>query len=98
GRVSALRMGYDASLDCRGMGRALLLRSIQDSFERGDTSYGLGQGDSRLAREVRTNTETSYRLSHAPLGSWRSQAVRLAGWARRLRTDSRSEVRESASA
>jgi CelD/BcsL family acetyltransferase involved in cellulose biosynthesis len=103
GRVSFLRMGYDPSLECRGLGRALLLRSIEDSFERGDESYDLGPGDSRLARELRTGTETSYRLTHAPFASWPSQAVRLAGWARRLRPEpgnpaSRNGVRKSASA
>jgi CelD/BcsL family acetyltransferase involved in cellulose biosynthesis len=97
-RVMSLRMGYDASLGSSGLGKALVLRSMQDCFERGDGSCDLGPGDSRLGRELRTNTETSYRLTHAPLGSWRSQALRLARWARRVRPESRSEFREPASA
>jgi CelD/BcsL family acetyltransferase involved in cellulose biosynthesis len=98
GRLTCLRTGYDESLDQSGLGKALMLRSMQDSFERGDESYDLGPGDSRLARELRTHTETSYQLTHTPLGSWRSQAVRLARWAKRGRRTAQSEIRSPASA
>jgi CelD/BcsL family acetyltransferase involved in cellulose biosynthesis len=98
GRLTALRIGYDASLDRGGFGRALLLRSLQDSFERGDTSYDLGPAESRLKRELRTHTETTYQLTYAPLGSWRSQAVRIARWASGGRSNAGVDRREPASA
>jgi CelD/BcsL family acetyltransferase involved in cellulose biosynthesis len=98
GRITCLRLGYDGSIGRRGLGKSLVLRSIQDSFERGDESYDLGLGGSQIARELRTHTETSYRLTHTPLGSWRSQAVRLARWARRVRPAVRRDIREPASA
>jgi CelD/BcsL family acetyltransferase involved in cellulose biosynthesis len=98
GRLTCLRIGYDSSLRSAGYGKALLLRSIQDSFERGDTSYDLGPGDSRLERELKTRTETSYRLTHVPIGSWRSQAVRWARWAKKWRPSAEHGFREPASA
>jgi CelD/BcsL family acetyltransferase involved in cellulose biosynthesis len=98
GRITSLRIGYDASFNYGGLGRALVLRSLQDSFERGDESYDLGPVDSQMKRQLRTHTESSYQLTHAPLGSWRSQAVRLARWARRERASSGAELREPASA
>jgi CelD/BcsL family acetyltransferase involved in cellulose biosynthesis len=98
GRLTSLRIGYDPSLACSGLGRALLLRSMQDSFERGDESYDLGPGDSRMKRELRTRTEASYQLTHVPLNSWRSQAIRLARWAKRVRPESRKRIQEAARA
>jgi hypothetical protein len=82
GRLTGLRTGYDPSLGRTGLGTALLLRSIEDSFERGDESYDLGPGDARFKQQLRTDTETSYRLSYWPLGSWRAQFTRLSRWAR----------------
>ena len=82
GRVTGLRMGYDPTVGCSGLGTALLVRTLEDSFTRGDASYDLGPGEARFKRQFRTRTETSYRLTYWPLGSWRSQAVRLAHWAR----------------
>jgi hypothetical protein len=32
---------------------------------------------------LRTNTEMSYQVTHAPVSSWRSQVVRLARWAKK---------------
>ena len=48
GRLTGLNIGYDASLGHAGVGTALMLRSIEDSFERGDLSYDLGPGESRF--------------------------------------------------
>jgi CelD/BcsL family acetyltransferase involved in cellulose biosynthesis len=98
GRLTGLRIGYDRALRAGGYGKLLLLRSIQDSFERGDTSYDLGPGNSRLARDLRTQTETSYRVTHVPMGSWRSQAVRWARWAKKWRPSAEHGFREPASA
>jgi len=82
GRLTGVRMGYDAAYG-RGLGSALMLRSIAESFARGDESYDLGPGEAPWKRSLRTHGEANYRLSYWPLGSFKSQAVRLAQWARR---------------
>ncbi len=87
GRLTGLRVGYDASLVQSGqvppgLGTALMLRSIEDSCERGDVSLDLGRGESLFKRSLRTHAEASYRMIYAPLGSWRSQAARLSQWAK----------------
>jgi CelD/BcsL family acetyltransferase involved in cellulose biosynthesis len=98
GRVVGLRMGYDPTLGYSGLGTALVLRSLEDSFNRGDASYDLGPGESRFKRHLRTRTETSYRLSYWPLGSWRSQAVRLTRWAKQRLRRPAAEIGKPASA
>ena len=85
GRLTAVRFGYDASLGRQGLGTALALRSIEDSFERGDVSLDLGPGETRFQRRLRTRSEASYRMTYVPLGSWRSQVVRFSRWAKRNR-------------
>ena len=98
GRVTGLRMGYDPALGHAGLGTALLVRSIEDSFTRGDASYDLGPGEFRFKRHLRTRSETSYRLTYWPLGSWRSQAVRLARWAKKRLQRPADEIGKPASA
>ena len=103
GRLTGLRIGYDASLEstwcCRpGLGTALMLRSIEDSFARGDVSLDLGAGETRFKRRLRTDSEASYRMVYAPLGSWRSQVVRLSRWARQRWRPAVAEVGKAASA
>ena len=98
GRLTCLRIGYDPALRSGGHGKALLLQSIQDGFDRGDHSYDLGPGDSRLERELRTDTEKSYQLTHTPIGSWRSQAVRWARWAKKWRPSAEHGFRDPAPA
>lgn len=97
GRLTGLRIGYDASLGRSGPGRpgwgtALMLSSIEDSCQRGDVSLDLGPGETPFKRRLRTHTEASYRLVYAPLDSWRSQAVRLSRWARRTFQSSIADV------
>jgi CelD/BcsL family acetyltransferase involved in cellulose biosynthesis len=88
GRLSGLRIGYDGSLDQTGLGTALVLRMIEDSFDRGDVALELGPGETRFKRTLRTHVEANFRLTYSPLSSWRSQAVRLSRWAsRRWATD-----------
>jgi CelD/BcsL family acetyltransferase involved in cellulose biosynthesis len=82
GRITALRTGYDASAGHDGVGSALVLKSIEDSIERGDESIDFGPGEREHKRRLRTRTESSYRLTYTPLGSWRSQAVRWGRWAK----------------
>lgn len=81
GRLSGVRVGYDASLDIDGLGTALLLRSIEDSCERGDVSLDLGPGEMEFKRRLRTRVEDTYRNTYAPLAAWRWQAGRLSRWA-----------------
>jgi CelD/BcsL family acetyltransferase involved in cellulose biosynthesis len=83
GRLTAVRFGYDASLGRQGLGTALALRSIEDSFERGDVSLDLGPGETQFQRRLRTDAETIYRMTYVPLNSWRSQMARLSRWATR---------------
>ncbi len=87
GRLTGLRVGYDAALEQSGPGRAglgsaLMLASIEDSCQRRDVSLDLGPGETPFKRRLRTHSEVSYRMIYAPLDSWRSQAVRLSRWAR----------------
>jgi len=98
GRLTGLRVGYDASLGQSGLGTALMLRSIEDSCERGDVSLDLGPGETPFKRRLRTHSEASYRMIYAPLASWRSQAVRFSRWARRRLGPAKSEVGKAASA
>jgi CelD/BcsL family acetyltransferase involved in cellulose biosynthesis len=81
GHVAALRTGYDASFG-GGTGSALLLKSVQDSCERGDRSIDFGPGDREHKRRLRTRTESTYRLTYTPISSWRSQTVRWTRWAK----------------
>jgi CelD/BcsL family acetyltransferase involved in cellulose biosynthesis len=83
GRLTAVRVGYDAAVGRSGLGTALVLRSLEDSFERGDTLLDLGSGESSFKRHLRTDTEATYRMTYTPLRSWRSQVARLSGWATR---------------
>lgn len=80
-RLTGIRVGYDPTLGIAGLGTALVLRSIEDSCERGDESLDLGAGETQFKKRVRTHSEPSYRVTYAPLASWRSQAARLSRWA-----------------
>lgn len=82
GRLTGVRMGFDAQFG-RGLGTALLLRSMEDSSSRGDEWYDLGPGDAPWKRSLRTDMEATYRLCYWPWTSWRSQAMRFSRWARR---------------
>jgi CelD/BcsL family acetyltransferase involved in cellulose biosynthesis len=97
-RLTALGIGYDASLARGGFGKALMLRALQDSFERGDESYDFGQGECPLKRDLRTTAETSYRLTFTSHGSWRSQMARLARLMSTARPRLRGESHERVSA
>ena len=83
GRISTLRMGYNPAFGDHGFGSALMLRSIQDGIARGDRFIDFGQGGGEHKRRLRTRTESTYRLTYTPLGSWRSQTVRWTRWAKK---------------
>ncbi len=85
GRLVGLRVGYDASAKCGGLGNALLLSTVASCCHHGDHAFDLGAGDWTFKRRLRTRTESSYRLTFTPLVSWRSQAVRLARWVKTRR-------------
>jgi hypothetical protein len=82
GNVIVLRADVDASND-NGIGSALMLQAIQDSCHRGDRTIDLGPGESEHKRQLRTRTESTYRITYTPMDSWRSQAVRFTRWAKR---------------
>lgn len=84
GKLAGVRVGYNPSIGISGLGTALVLRSIEDSCERGDVSLDLGAGETQFKKRLRTRFEANYRVTYSPLGSWRSQAVRLSRWAKRL--------------
>ncbi|MCA9240085.1 MAG: GNAT family N-acetyltransferase [Planctomycetales bacterium] len=82
GRVIGLRMGFDPEYHRAGVGAGLLALMLRDSCERGDQSLELGAGGQDFKRRLQTRTTESHTLTHTPLGSWRSQAVRLGRWIR----------------
>ena len=98
GRLTGLRLATMRRSVGRGSARALMLRSIEDSFERGDVSLDLGPGETLFKRVLRTHTEANYRIMYAPLASWRSQAVRLSRWAKRHWAPDEARVGKAASA
>ena len=88
GRVFGLRMGYDPAFSQQGVGKILMNRLIEDSFERNDQTLDLGIGDFAFKRRFRTEVETSYRYACYPWRSWRSQGVRFSRWMKqRLRSN-----------
>jgi CelD/BcsL family acetyltransferase involved in cellulose biosynthesis len=89
GRLYGFRIGYIPQFRPLGVGMGLLLGMIRDSFARGDVLFDLGDGDMPFKKIVRTEVAVGYRLTHSPLVSLRSQAVRLTQWAKRRK---RSEV------
>ncbi|MEM8865223.1 MAG: GNAT family N-acetyltransferase [Planctomycetota bacterium] len=80
GVVFGLRMGYRADFPNKGAGSTLVMMTVEDSFARGDRRFELGVGDQAYKHRIRTHEEFSHRLTHAPITSWRSQAVRLSRW------------------
>ncbi|MDZ4656020.1 MAG: GNAT family N-acetyltransferase [Bythopirellula sp.] len=82
GEVFGLRMGYDRAARELGVGKVLLARFIEDSFERGDRVLDLGIGEFDFKVRFRTDVEKSYRYSYYPWNAWRSQSVRMSQWLR----------------
>ena len=80
GTLFGLRMGFDPQFGKRGVGKVLMSRTIQDSFQRGDESIDLGVGDFKFKRQFRTGVETSYQYTCYPRFAWKSHGVRLSRW------------------
>jgi CelD/BcsL family acetyltransferase involved in cellulose biosynthesis len=93
GNVTALRTGFNSSND-NEICSALILQAIHDSCNRGDHTIDLGPGEQEIKRQLRTRTESTFRITYTPLASWRSQAVRLTRWAKR-RLPNRAEAAAS---
>ncbi len=81
GYIFGLRMGFDASATTQGAGTALVHRSIQDSFERGDQIYDLGTGYLESKRRWWNALVTTKRYTHYPALELKAQTLR---WGRRL--------------
>jgi len=77
-RVEVVRSGLH-SASPTALGSVLLQQIIQDGCRRGDRSLHLGPGDPNY---IGSRTEPTYRITYAPLDSWRSQTIRLARWAK----------------
>jgi CelD/BcsL family acetyltransferase involved in cellulose biosynthesis len=82
GEIFGLRMGYDREAREMGVGKVLLTRFIEDSFERGDRALDLGIGEFDFKVRFRTDIEMSYHYSYYPWNAWRSQSVRISQWLR----------------
>ncbi len=80
GDIFGLRMGYLSSMRQKGVGKILLARFIEDSFNRGDLFLDLGMGDYDFKARFRTDVVTSFRYSYCPWSAYRAQGVRLTQW------------------
>jgi len=87
GRVYGLRAGYDAAVSREGAGGALLVRAIEDGFERGDRLFDLGVGSLGGKRHLATRMVPIFRCSHYPLAVPRAQLVRLKRWTQQWLSD-----------
>lgn len=97
GGLFALRMGYHADHAKTGVGVALMMRTIEESCRQGDHRFELGVGDEAYKHRIRTTTEENWRVTHAPLTSWRSHAVRLGRWVKSRRAGKSKTVAAAAS-
>ncbi|HUT13792.1 MAG TPA: GNAT family N-acetyltransferase [Thermoguttaceae bacterium] len=86
-RVYGLRAGYDAAVFREGAGGALLVRTIEDGFERGDGLFDLGVGSLQGKRHLATRMVPIFRCSHYPLAVPRAQLVRLKRWTQQWLSD-----------
>jgi CelD/BcsL family acetyltransferase involved in cellulose biosynthesis len=80
GRIYGLRKGYEPELGCLGPGIVLQQMVLEDSFRRGDRSYDMGAGSLDSKRPWQTSLATSYRYTHFPLASPRTQLIRAKRW------------------
>jgi hypothetical protein len=81
GHITGLQTGAAGSTLAEPIA-TVLLHMIEDSRRRGDRVIDLGSaGDASIAR-LRTRTDSTYRITYTPAGSWRPYAVRLSRWAK----------------
>ncbi|MFV1966567.1 MAG: GNAT family N-acetyltransferase, partial [Pirellulaceae bacterium] len=77
GRLYGVRMGYDSEYSSLSPGSLLLVRSLKDSFARGDTRLDLATDPAAYKEKWRTGTRASYRYTYYAPASPRSQLLRL---------------------
>ena len=80
GQLFGLRMGFDPQFSRQGVGKVIMSRMIQDSFNRHDKTIDMGIGDFQFKRRFRTDVETNNRYTCYSWLAWRSQGVRLTRW------------------
>jgi len=80
GYAMGIRFGYDAEFAKAGVGNVMYMRMLQDCFERGDRMFDLGVGSLEIKRFWLTEQVNSYRYTHYPIASPRSQVLRLKHW------------------
>jgi CelD/BcsL family acetyltransferase involved in cellulose biosynthesis len=80
GCVSGIRFGFDQQHAKAGAGNAMYLHMLRDSFARGDRLFDMGIGSLEIKEAWLTGTANSYRFTHYPLASPRSQLLRLKHW------------------
>lgn len=77
GNVFGLRIGYDSSVPCKGIGNLLYTKTIEDSICRGDWRYDLGPRHLEIKRSLMTDELPVHRLSCYNSLSVRQQLMRL---------------------
>ena len=77
GSVFGLRVGYDSSAPCKGVGNILYAKAIEDSIRRGDWRYDLGPKHLGIKRPLMNAEVPSYRLSCYQSRSVRQQLMRM---------------------
>lgn len=92
GHVIGLRMGYDPEYSKVCAGSALYAHLIQDSCRRRDRLIDLGPEYLDVKRPWQTRICRSYRYTHYPLASVRSQLLRLKHWSATRKDDRTSEI------
>ena len=80
GYVSGMRFGYDKEFAKAGVGNVMYVSMFRDSIERGDSIFDMGVGSLQIKGPWRTDLVNTYRYTHYPLASPRSQVLRLKHW------------------
>lgn len=80
GYCLGIRFGFDQEFSKAGAGNVMYTRVLENSFRRGDRVFDLGIGSLDIKRGWLTELVHSYRLTHYPLASPRSQILRLKHW------------------
>ncbi len=80
GYVFGMRRGFNAKLAKHGVGNALLARTIESSFARGDRVYDMGVGSYASKRYFLTRIIPMMRYSHFPPWTLRAPLLRLRRW------------------
>jgi len=80
GHLYGLRRGYDPN--CAELRPGIILQRmlVEDSFRRGDRVFDMGVGSLESKRPWQTHLATSYRYTHFPWSSPRTQLLRFKRW------------------